>query len=252
MRRAELEAVNQRHGVSATRFFTQEQFRRKYPFPSGLGLCSALVQVWWSYSKRQEDGLTAIVGATPTVLYDVRLRHICSFYFRIAPSESEITPIHKSWLQLKYGVTTLAELDALRSKYGAKSFLDLDLILQHEERIIDQTSFGSYSEKVIDALDVSGEPGLRLILLRYALPSRRSGESGHRFAVAVDHDQTCRLFDPNCGEITVRKSVDFSAWFSDFWTVSGYQQLTSASRFDMTSIYTYRFGKTPIEWDECS
>jgi hypothetical protein len=248
MDRTAFNELNRRHRVRSARSFTSDRFQRAHGINRQIGLCAAFVQVWWLGLRQGNDGLAPLLNPTPAVIREILSRQARSFYFPELPaSDNSLSAEHASWFKFKYGDLTVHEIHALCQKYGVKEILELDLILHHEAPIVGRHVFTRYSPKIAEDLTCESNPGLRLMLLRYATPSRLSRQSGHRMGLVLSSGDSCRFFDPNCGEMRFERVCDFRDWFPDFWKESGYQQLIEQPFQAIPPISVYHFGDgTPI------
>jgi len=236
-----LECLNRRHNIIEANEFSQDWFRRKHGLNPDMGLCAGLVQVWWSSVRRGEDGIAALKDASLPLLKEIIARQLRSFYFGRTPSEAELDEKAAFWLNAKYGRQDLREIESLCQQYGASELLELDLILEHQSMIVEKHSFSKFSPELLNVFIVPAEPGLRLMLLRYAHAGRRGGQCGHRMAMAVQPDGSSKFFDPNQGELTFRALQEFKEWFGDFWQISEYKRGIEQPVADIPPLRLYRF-----------
>jgi hypothetical protein len=241
MRRQAIERLNRHHHVVEAKDFTQAWFRRRNGLDPKSGLCAGLVQLWWASVCKGEDGIELLRTASSALVKEIVNRQLRSFYFRKTPNERDLDDDGVFWLKAKYGMTDLREIRSLCRKYGAQELLELDLILEHQSRIIDRKAFFRLSPDLLDAFTVP-DRGLRLLLLRYVHAGCRGGQSGHRLALAVGSDGRCKFFDPNRGEITFRNLFHFRTWFAEFWQLCEYKSLIERPVADIPPLRLYRFG----------
>jgi hypothetical protein len=240
MRNATLERLNRRHDIMEAIDFSQDWFRRKHGLDPGMGLCAGLVQVWWGSVRRGEDGIAVLKDATLRLVTEIIARQFRSFYFGRTPSEAELDEKTVFWLKTKYGRQDLKGIESLCQQYGATELLELDLALEHQSMIVDKHSFSAFSPELLDGLTVPGEPGLRLLLLRYVHAGRRGGQCGHRVAMAVQPDGCSKFFDPNQGEMTFKTLQQFKEWFADFWEICEYKRGIEHPVADIPPFRLYR------------
>jgi virulence surface antigen len=237
----EVENLNLRHQVEA-KSFTQDRFRRKNGLDPRMGLCAGLVQLWWAGLRQNQNTLDLLRNATPGLVNQVVDRQARSFYFGELPNAAEMDDETIFWLKFKYGKPNTREVQLLCRQHEVKELHELDLILEHEAPIVERRAFPCFSPELLDALTVPADSGLRLLLLRYQAPGRKSGQSGHRVALAVNPNGSCRFFDPNCGEMTFPDLRRFRAWFADFWPISDYNSLIEQPVPGTPALRLYRFG----------
>jgi hypothetical protein len=236
-----LEHLNRRHDILEAHDFSQDWFRRKHGLDPGFGLCAGLVQVWWSYVRRGEDGIAVLKDAPLALVKEIIARQLRSFYFGRTPNETELDEETAFWLKAKYGKEDLREIQSLCQQYGVSELLELDLALEHQSMIVDKHSFSEFSPELMDRLTVPVEPGLRLLLLRYVHAGRRGGQCGHRMAMAVQADGCSKFFDPNQGEMTFKTLQQFKEWFADFWEICEYKPRIERPVADIPPFRLYRF-----------
>jgi hypothetical protein len=242
MEKPTIEHLNRRDYVIEARPFSQDCFRRKNGLDPKLGLCAALVQLWWASVRGGHDGIELLKNADSSLIEDIVHRQLRSYYFGKVPTEAQLDEEAIFWLNAKYGRTDLREIQTLCEKYGASDLLDLDLILEHQAVIIAKHSSSRLTSGFLDAFTLPAEPGLRLLLLRYIHPGHRGGQSGHRMAMAVGSDGGCKFFDPNWGEVTFKTRASFRVWFADFWPISQYRPRIEQPVADILPLRLYRFG----------
>jgi hypothetical protein len=242
MQNSTIQQLARHDSVVKAKFFSQQWFRRKNGLDSKLGLCSALVQLWWASVREGEDGIELLKNASPSLVEEIVNRQLRSYYFGKTPTEDTLDEETVYWLGAKYGRTDLQEIRRLCETYGADDLLELDLILAHQAIIVAKQSFSSVTPDFLDAFALTPGPGLRLLLLRHVDPRRRGGQAGHRLAMAVDSEGGCKFFEPNRGEMTFNTLLDFRAWFAGFWQVCEHKPKIEQPVADVPPLRLYRFG----------
>jgi hypothetical protein len=245
-----IEQLNPCDYVLETKPFSQHWFRRKNGLNPKLGLCAALVQLWWASVREGKDGIELLVTANSLLVENIVNRQLRSYYFKETPNTAELNEEEAFWLNAKYGRTDLQEIRSLCEKYRASDLLELDLIFEHQAIIVAKQSSSRLTSDFLDAFTLPAEPGLRLLLLRHAHPGRRGGQSGHRMALSVSSDGGCKFFDPNRGEVTFKTLSGFRAWIADFWQICEYKARIEHPVADVPPLRLYRFGShRPVNAD---
>lgn len=250
MQKPTIRDLNRSDDVTEARSFSQHWFRRKNGLAPKLGLCAALIQLWWASVRNGEDGIELLKNAGPSLVEVIVNRQLRSYYFGKMPDETRLDEESAYWLNAKYGSSDLRHIRALCREYGANDLLELDLILEHQTRLVARESSSRLTFDFLDAFTLPSKPGLRLLLLRYAYPGRRGGQTGHRMAMAVNDDSSCRFFDPNLGEAAFKTLRGFRAWFADFWEISEYKPRIEQPVAEILPLRLYRFaGQFPASTD---
>ncbi len=170
--------------------FHQRRLRRLHSLPPGFGLCAALVEVWWEAARDGRAAMSALQCESAAFVRDLVERQCRS-----------------AWL--------LEEIPPRESESGA-SPLAVDLERRYDAAIVESRVWKDRAAAPpLGALAV-GEPGLRLLSLRY-------GNTGHRMALAVEATRL-RFFDPNAGEAHFSCAEDFAEWLGRFWQAAGYER----------------------------
>lgn len=245
MDRADIKALNTSHDVVKARFFTADQFRRRNGLDSHTGLCAGLVQVWWSCVRFGRDGLETVRNARPQVVADVRLRQARSYYWSEFPSETDMNSAATGeFMRLKYPGQTLANIHALCRAHHAESLFEFDLMSQHSAQIVLRHAFTSLTPSDFDVLATNTQEGLRLMVLRYHAPNRKSGRAGHRIAFVREPADRIRFFDPNCGEIVFLGMKPFGRWLLDYWNLSAYSMYVADPVPGVPPVRVFQFDST--------
>ena len=194
----------------------------------GFGLCAALVEIWWEGTRNGGDVLPSLQLPRPEFIQEIVSRQCQSAYLQHLPAEEpHLEPADRALLKLKYGTSNLREVVALDAKQGKASLLELDLQWRHRATLVEKCSWTVCRLAPPVAEIASAQPGLRLMLLRYA-------KSGHRMAFVVDAGGDVRFFDPNSGEVRFASGDDLADWLTDFWEVAGYSRRAP-------TVWLYRF-----------
>jgi len=233
-----------RHDVHY-RAFSQEEFRRSHSLQFHVGLCAALIQVWWQAIVCGGDGMATLLKPSPQLIESVIACHLRSFYFAsFPPISSALDERTEAFLRLKYGDLSIAELHALCIHYTVRSPLELDLVLHHNAPIVYRSVPTGAPRGTTDALVGNRMPGLRLLILRHGAVDRplRYGHSGHRLAFVKSAGGPCVLFDPSWGELRFETTHAFASCFQEFWDATGYQRLASHPEDGTPPVRIYQLG----------
>ena len=218
----EFEELNRRHEISRAYSFSQKDFRRQFKINIPIGVCSGLVQVWWSELQKGNDGIKCLKEATPKLVGDVLLSQARSFYLNeFPPLNRELRTSEVKLLDFKYGDHQVPRIESLYRLLGVTNCLELDLVLLHGAPIIKRWQFSHLASDIVNALRESGWPGLYMLLTRFWHRKQVSGETGHqghRLALAIDAAGACRFYDPRRGEVSFSTFDQFTDWFTDYWT----------------------------------
>ena len=218
MNRRAFEELNDRRRVAAGFYFHQRRLRRHHCFAPRFGLCAALVEIWWEGVRNGGDVLPSLQLPTPEFVREIVSRQCRGAYpLELPADEALLGPADRALFELKYKTSDLQEIAMLAAEHGAASPLELDLQLRHCAALVESRAWPDCRLAPPVAAVAPDEPGLRLMLLRYA-------GSGHRMAFLVDPGGACRFFDPNSGEVRFARAGDFADWLADFWEVAGHQR----------------------------
>ncbi len=237
MKRRAFDELNSRSRVAAAVHFRQSRLRRENGLTPGFGLCAALVEIWWEGARNGGDVLPSLQLPRPEFMQEIISRQCQSAYLQHLPAEEpDVKPADRALLELKYGTSNLQEVVALNAKEGTPSPLEIDLQLRHRAMLVEKCSWTVCRLAPPVAGIAPAQPGLRLMLLRYA-------KSGHRMAFVVDAQGGVLFFDPNSGEVRFASGSNLADWLSDFWEVAGYSRRAP-------TVWLYRF--TPYALAETS
>lgn len=222
MKAKEYDALDRQHDVVERSLFGQAQLRRLHHVDPTLGLCAALVRLWWSEVRAGRDGIDALKRLGPSDMDALIRRQAASVYFDQDPVTERTNQADRDLLRLKYGTSDLAAIRALCTERNARSFLELDLSLQHDVRIIDRLL--CEPSDLASVIASQRHHGVLIVLMRYAA-SRTSGrEERHRLGIAIDAN-SCRFYDPNIGQWKFATPRQCGAWARDFFVATGYETL---------------------------
>lgn len=225
-KQAAIAEMNRRYELSRAYFFSQRLLRQKFGLTVSPGLCAGLVQVWWTELRKGNDAIHHLRHATPSLLRDVLLSQIRSWYLAKLPSSEDLCDSATIELfRFKYGEERLDVIYSLQQLFGIDDALELDLVLQHDSPIYRRFAFDRLDQGVIDALTDREVPGLRLVLSRYRHRQRAKGESGHRSAFVLEPAGPCRFYDPSWGELSFSSVELFAEWFREYWKVARWEQM---------------------------
>jgi hypothetical protein len=236
------EHLNRRHLVTDAQSFSQHWFRRKYGLAPSMGLCAGLLQAWWTSVRKGDDGIALLRNAPIDLVKEIVQRQFHSYYFARTPSDADLDEETVYWLTTKYGNADLHALQTLCHQYGCRELLELDLALDHGAYILDRLSLSTFSSELLDAFIIPADPGLRMLLLRYAHTGSRGGQCGHRLGMVVTPHGTAKFFDPNYGELTFTTLQQFRDWFGDFWEISEYKSGVEHPVAEIPPFRFYRLG----------
>lgn len=212
--------------VSRCVLFSQKDFWEQANMRPGMGLCAGLLQVWWSYVQNGQDGI-AVLQHKPQEMTDaVYCAQLRSVYFRRAPIVGDrLSSAEAQLLILKYGHYAPLHVGSLVEKFGVRSLLELDLVLQLRVPIVARWEFSHSADSILQLVVPTEIPILYVVILRYWDSKRQSAERGHRIAFVCDLSGGVRFYDPRWGEVYCKRVDDFRLWFVEYWRTAEWDRI---------------------------
>jgi hypothetical protein len=217
-KRKAFEELNRRHCVRRSFMYSQGDFRQHFHVDVRIGLCAGLVKGWWSELCQGRDAIKSISAATPSLVRTILLAQALSFHIRTLPdNEQRLTDAEAALLNFKYGDGGVAKVRALQETFAVDTILELDLILHYCMPIIQEWQLSHSSVDVLSAISTTQRPGLYIFVMRFWDSKRPTGERGHRTALVIENEGSCRFYDPRLGELQFSNIDHFTSWFTDYW-----------------------------------
>jgi hypothetical protein len=224
-KRKAFEELNRRHGVRRSFLFSQGDFRRHFHVDVRVGLCAGLIKGWWSELCEGRDAIKSIAVATPSLVRTILLAQALSFHIRKLPDDEQcLSDAEAALLNFKYGDGGVAKVRALQEALSVDTLLELDLVLHYQMPIMQQWQLSHSSADVVSAL-TDGRPGMYIFVLRFWDSKRPAHERGHRTALVIETEGSCRFYDPRHGELQFSNVEYFTSWFADYWATERWDYL---------------------------
>ena len=221
--------------------FSQQDFQLRLKTRFTVGLCAGLVQVWWQQLKNGNDAINLISQAEPDLIKAVLLCQSRSVYLRDT-YKIDLSDREQRLLHFKYGSAEIAVIDELCQHFTVSSLLELDLSLHHRLLITNKSAFSSYVPDVAVCMAKRADPGLILAIARYDSGETGSRPRGHRFALSIESDGTCRFYDPAIGEIIFDGLPIFSKWFAEYWYLYSRRQRFTPKSLRLPAVQVFELG----------
>ncbi len=225
-KRKAFEELNRRHCVRRSFMFSQGDFRRHFDVDVRIGLCAGLIKGWWSELCEGRDAIESIAAATPSLVSTILLAQALSFHIRKLPEGKQcLSDAEVALLNFKYGDGGVAKVKALQAVFCVDTLLELDLVLHYQMPIMQEWQLSHSSVDVVSALSKNRQPGLYIFVLRFWDSKRSTHERGHRTALVIETERSCRFYDPLLGELQFSNLDHFTSWFTDYWATERWDYL---------------------------
>jgi len=191
--------------------FSAYDFRVRVKTRGKIPLCAGLIQVWWSRLQKTGSGIGSLQSGNTRLVREVLILQARSAYLsEPALLDGRLSKLAETSLVLKYGISSICELQKLVSTFSSQSQSELDLCIECNMCVHTHALDHDVTVEKLNALIASPSTAFHIFVHQ-----RKGSYFGHRTAVYTDGLGVCRYYDPDCGEFRFHALRGFCEWFSD-------------------------------------